>query len=227
MNRSDINCDLHSCFLCKTCLKEWLPALEKHRKNLLFRKGEKIFSEGENVKGIFFLYRGKVKIHKQWGSGKQLILHFAKEGDIFGFRGLGNEKVYPVSATALEEVVVCFVTTSFFESTLKVNHELTYKLMKFYAGELQDAEKRMGSLFHSEVKGRVAESLLLLKDQFGENAEGFINISLTKQDLASYAGTTYETYSRMISELEKQKIIKQSGKYIGILKEAKLQKLVD
>jgi len=123
--------------------------------------------------------------------------------------------------------VVCFVTTSFFESTLKVNHELTYKLMKFYAGELQDAEKRMGSLFHSEVKGRVAESLLLLKDQFGENAEGFINISLTKQDLASYAGTTYETYSRMISELEKQKIIKQSGKYIGILKEAKLEKLVD
>jgi CRP-like cAMP-binding protein len=226
MKNASNSCDLKSCFLCRNCLKEWLPAIETHKQNLLFKKGEIIFEEGNPVKGIYFLYKGKVKVHKRWGSEKQLILHFAKEGDIIGYRGLGNEKVYPVSASALEEVILCFIDIPFFEATLQVNHKLTYTLMQFYANELQYAEKRMGNLAHMEVKGRVAETLLMLKREFGQNSEGFINITLTKQDLASYAGTTYETFFRMINELEKEKIVRFSGKDIAILKEPKLQELI-
>jgi CRP-like cAMP-binding protein len=226
MKNASNSCDLNSCFLCRNCLKEWLPAIETHKQNLLFKKGEIIFEEGNPVKGIYFLYKGKVKVHKRWGSEKQLILHFAKEGDIIGYRGLGNEKVYPVSASALEEVILCFIDIPFFEATLQVNHKLTYTLMQFYANELQYAEKRMGNLAHMEVKGRVAETLLMLKREFGQNSEGFINITLTKQDLASYAGTTYETFFRMINELEKEKIVRFSGKDIAILKEPKLQELI-
>ena len=227
MKKSNKGCDLKSCFLCTGSLTEWLPALEAHRQNFIFKKGETLFSAGKPVKGIFFLYKGKVKVHTQWGSGKQLILRFAKEGDIIGYRGLGNEKVYPVSASALEEVNVCFIDNAFFETTLQVNHSLTYRFMQFYANELQNAEKRMGNLVHKEVKVRVAETLLMLKKHFGERPDGFIDIALTKQDLASYAGTTYETYSRVINELVKKKAVRQSGKYIGIRNEATLRKLTD
>jgi len=226
MKKSNKGCDLKSCFLCTNCLAEWLPALETHRQNFIFKKGETIFSEGETVKGIFFLYKGKVKVHKRWGS-KQLILHFAKPGDIIGYRGLGDEKVYPISAAALEESNLCFVDTQFFETTLQVNHALTHRLMQFYANELQHAEKRMGNLAHMDVKGRVAETLLTLKNDFGETPGGFIDIALTKQDLASYAGTTYETFSRMINELEKEKAIRQSGKDITIRNEKLLKKAMD
>lgn len=225
MKKSNKSCDLKSCFLCTGCLPEWLLPLEMHRQNFIFKKGETIFSEGDSVKGIFFLYQGKVKVHTQWGSGKQLILRFAKEGDIIGYRGLGKEKVYPVSASALENVNVCFIDNVFFETTLQVNHSLTYRFMQFYANELQDAEKRLGNLVHKEVKVRVAETLLMLKNHFGERPDGFIDILLTKQDLASYAGTTYETYSRVINELVKKKVVRQSGKDIGIRNEALLRKV--
>lgn len=226
MKKTSNSCDLKSCFLCRGCLKEWLPAIETHKQNLLFKKGEIIFEEGNPVKGIYFLYKGRVKVQKRWGKEKQLILHFAKEGDIIGYRGFVNEKVYPVSASALEEVILCFIDIPFFETTLQVNHKLTYTLMQFYANELQYAERRMGNLAHMEVKGRVAETLLMLKRDFGQNSEGFINITLTKQDLAAYAGTTYETFFRMINELEKEKIVRFSGKDIAILKESKLQELI-
>ncbi|HVZ97539.1 MAG TPA: Crp/Fnr family transcriptional regulator [Chitinophagaceae bacterium] len=226
MKKSNKPCDLKSCFLCKRCLSDWLPALENHRQNFIFKKGEKIFEEGQAVKGFYFLFRGRVKVHKKWGHDKQLILHFAREGNIIGYRGLGNEKVYPVSATALEEVNACFVGTKFFETTLSVNHELTYQLLQFYANELRHAERRMGNLVHMDVKGRVAETILMLKNDFGQKPNGFINITLTKQDLASYAGTTYETFSRMISELEKEKIVRLSGKNIGIRSESRLRKLI-
>ena len=98
--------------------------------------------------------------------------------------------------------------------------------MQFYANELQTAERRIGNLVHFDVKSRVAETLLMLKKDFSENGEGYINITLTKQDLASYAGTTYETFFRMITELEKEKIVRLSGKDIAILKEKRLEKLV-
>ncbi len=225
MKKNSISCDLNSCFLCKRCIKQWLPALENHRQNFVFKKGQSIFSEGDAVTGIYFLYQGKVKVHTKWGNGKQLIVRFAKEGDIIGYRGIGNEKVYPVSATTLEEVNVCFISTAFFETTLQVNHFLTYQFMQFYANELQEAEKRMGNLVHMDVKGRVAETLLMLRKLFGET-DGFINISLTKQDLASYAGTTYETFSRMIAELEKEKIVRQSGKNFCIVDERKFIQLI-
>jgi CRP-like cAMP-binding protein len=226
MKKADSNCNLKTCFVCRNCLKNWLPVVKANRQNFYFKKGQKIFEEGNVVKGIYFLFKGKVKVHKKWGEAKQLILHFAKEGDIIGYRGLGNQKVYPVSATALGEATLCFTDISFFEKTLQANPRLTYKLMQFYANELQTAERRIGNLVHFDVKSRVAETLLMLKKDFGENGEGYINITLTKQDLASYAGTTYETFFRMITELEKEKIVRLSGKDIAIVKEKKLEKLI-
>jgi CRP/FNR family transcriptional regulator len=224
MKKMSPACDLKSCFLCRGCVDDWLPAIEAHKQTRVFKKGTTIFSEGAPALSIYFLYKGKVKVHKQWGD-KKLIVHFAKEGEMIGYRGLGNEKIYPVTATALEDVTICSIDVSFFEATLKVNHELTYNLMQFYANELQDAERRMRDLAHMEVKGRVAETLLMLQNKFGRDKAGFINITLTKQDLSSYAGTTYETFFRMIKELTKEKVIKLSGKNISILKEAKLEAL--
>ena len=99
--------------------------------------------------------------------------------------------------------------------------------MQLYANELQHAERRIGNLIHLDVKARVAETLLMLKKDFGQNKDGFINITLTKQDLASYAGTTYETFFRMITEMAQEKIVRLYGKDIAILKEAKLEKLIE
>jgi len=222
MKKNNPACDLQSCYLCARCLPEWRTVISSRKENRRFKKGAAIFREDEPVEGIFFVYSGKVKVHKRWGSEKELIIRFAKTGDIIGYRGLGNDMVHPVSATALEDVVVCFIDLDFFETTLQVNHRLTYDLMRFYASELQEAERRMRNLVHMEVKGRIAETLLMLQECFGTNRQGFIDITLTKQDMASYAGTTYETFSRVTSELVNEKMIKVSGKNIAILKEKKL-----
>ncbi|RYD86525.1 MAG: cyclic nucleotide-binding domain-containing protein, partial [Sphingobacteriales bacterium] len=82
-------CNLSDCFLCRFCIPEWKPALAAHRENRQFKKGKPLFREGDPVTGIYFLYNGSVKIHKQWTAGKELILRFARTGDIVGHRGLG------------------------------------------------------------------------------------------------------------------------------------------
>ncbi len=217
MRKSKTGCNVNTCLLCKLCLKEWIPAVNANRKNFHYKKGEVLFNEGDEVTGIYFIYEGTVKVHKHWGNEKELIVRFAKKGDIVGHRGLGKENFYPVSATALEPVTVCFIDLDFFRASLKVNHNFIYELMMFYAKELQESEKNMRNLAHMPVKGRIAQALLALKDKFGINEEGFIDLVLSRQDLASFAGTTYETVFRILNQFMEENIITASGKDIAII----------
>ena len=216
------NCDLKTCFLCQRCLPEWLPAVQSHRRNLHFKKGELIFREGQPVTGIYFVTGGTVKVHKKWGTEKELILRFAQKGDIFGHRGLGQEAIYPISATAIEPVNACFIDLAFFQASLKVNQDFMYGLLLFFAAELQESERKMRNLAHMQVKGRIAQALLTLQEKFGRDPEGFIQLALSRQDLASLVGATYETVFRIINELVQEELIRLAGKHIAVISPAKL-----
>jgi len=217
MKKTRTGCDLKTCLLCRLCHKEWTAAIDAHRSNFKVNKGEVIFTEGDEVKGIYFVYEGTVKVHKHWGD-KELILRFAKKGAIIGHRGLGKDLVYPVSGTAIEPSTVCFVELDFFQASLKVNYEFLYELMQFFAAELKESERNMRNLAHMPVKGRILQALLTLEEKFGMTAEGFINIIISRQDLASFAGTTYETLFRVLNELSAENIIITNEKQIKILK---------
>lgn len=225
MKKSQNICDAQRCFLCEGCLKEWQPAILAHKTNLKVKKGEIIFKEGDPVTGIYFVYSGNVKVYKKWDKDKELILRFAKEGSILGHRGLGIDSTYPISAVALEPTVVCYVDAAFFEASLKVNPDFTYQLLAFFVEELKQSERKMRNLAHMSVKGRVAEALISLQCQFGESTDGFIGIDLSRQDLASYAGATYETVFRMMNELVNEQLITLSGKRIRIANYEELSKL--
>lgn len=220
-----MECDLTRCFLCRHCMPEWKAVTAERKKTQLFKKGKALFTEGEAMRGVYLLYSGVVKIHAPWMDGRELILRFARGGEVAGYRGLGGEAVYPVSATALEDTVACFVDSDFLELSLKANPSLTYTLMHLYATELQKAEKRIRDLTHREVKGRVAWALLDILEGSGMAPDGTLALKLTRQDIASYAGTTYETVFKLFTELTAAGIIKASGKDIEVVLPERLAEL--
>ena len=209
-------CDLRSCSMCKNCHPEWLKAIDVNRKLVHYKKGEMLFNEGETVRGMFFIYNGLIKVHKKWND-KELILRFAKDGAIAGHRGLGSDTIYPVSATALIATDVCFVDLDFFIGTLKVNSEYLFELMMFFAAELKESEKRMRNLAHMNTKGRICNALLTLQEKFGMDMEGNIDIDISRQDLASYTGATYETLFRLLNELTEENAISTGAKKIKVI----------
>lgn len=223
MKESKKVCNLDSCMLCRQSLREWLPAINANRKNFLFKKGELIFNEGDIAKGIYFVYEGLVKVHKKWDDEKDLIIRFAKQGDIVGHRGLGTELEYSVSATALENSVLCFLDIDFFTASLNINSRFSHALLLFFADELKESEHRMRNLAHMTVKGRLAESIINLKQKFGTDEQGNMNITLSRQNLAAYIGTAYETMFRMMNEMISDNIIIVEGKQIRVLNENALK----
>jgi len=222
MKVKKLKCDLATCSMCKGCRPEWLKAIDVNRKLIHYNKGESIFQEGGTVNGMYFIFSGLVKVHKKWSDNKELILRFAKQGAIVGHRGLGGDTIYPVSATALAASDICFVDLDFFMTTLKVNSDYLFALMMFFAAELKESEKRMRNIAHMNTKGRIGQSLLTLQDKFGTDADGYINIEISRQDLASYSGTTYETLFKMMNELAEENAIHIDSKRTKLLDEPKL-----
>ena len=210
-------CDLSSCFLCRHSQPEWHPLIALHKQTSAFRRGESLFAEGDAVNGIFFLLSGAVKMHKQWGAERELIVRFASGGDIVGLRGLGSPLAYPISATALEQTTACYIPTDFLEASFKANPALTYAVLHFYATELQRTEKRMSELTHMDVKGRIAAAIVAARDAFGADEAGNISIAISRQDIASYAGTIYETVFKVFTEWIAAGIISTEGKRMRIL----------
>lgn len=220
-------CDLKSCTLCLSCNKEWLPAIDANRKVFHLKKGELLFKEGDEVRGMFFIHSGLIKVHKRWDEEKEMILRFANKGAIVGHRGLGSDTVYPVSGTALASTEVCFIGMDFFTATLKVNPHYMYKLLMFFASELKESEKRMRNLAHMSTKGRIAYALITLQEKFGKDENGYLNIVLSRQDLASYTGTTYETLFKMMNEFSTENILRFSEKKIEIMNAKKLALVIE
>lgn len=176
------------------------------------------------MKGIYFVNKGVVKVHKQWDDEKELILRFATAGDVLGHRGIGKDTHYPISATALSPSLLCFIDLGFFEASLRTNYDFIHALLQFFAEELQDSERRMRNLAHMQVKGRVAQALLTLRDTFGAAPDGAIAFHLSRQDLASYTGTTYETVFRILNEFVRDDLIALNGKDIHLLDARRLER---
>ncbi|SFH00924.1 Crp/Fnr family transcriptional regulator [Pedobacter insulae] len=205
-----------NCFLCKHSLSEWQDMITNRATIHQFKKGQQIFSEGEQAQGFYFLHNGKVKVHKQWGPDKDLIIKIAKEGEVLGHRGIGTNEEYPVSATALENTEVCLISASFLKTTLKVNPQLTYELMLYYANELREAELNMRDLVHMDVRGRIAKVLSKLEEIFGVDEKGYIESTMSRQDISSFAGTTYETVFKVLNEFNHKQFIVLADKKIMI-----------
>jgi CRP/FNR family transcriptional regulator len=223
MKKPQHSCDLNSCLLCRHCIPEWKTAIQVHRKNLHFKKGTRIFSEGDPVHGIFFVFEGAVKVHKRWGEDKELIIRFAREGDIFGHRGFSRETLYPVSATAIEPLTTCYIDMSFFQASLRTNPTFLYELLLFFADELHLSEQKMRDLAHMPVKGRVARALFELKEKFGADGNGALRLQVTRQDLASMVGAAYETVFRIMNELTEDGSLRVNGKDIFLADESRLR----
>lgn len=220
-------CDNTECDIKRFVYPEWWPFISHFKQVYHLPKGQSIIQEGEAVEGIYFIYEGKVKVHKKWEENKDYIVRLAKTGDILGHRGFGEDLYYPISATALEASRICFIDLALFDRLLKTNTRFTYQILMFYASELKRAERRMRNLAHMDVKGRIADALLMIKAVYGFAAsnDSVLNLKMTRKDLAALAGTTYETVIRSLNKLSDQKLVEVNGKAIKLLDENGLREL--
>jgi len=188
-------------------------------------KGQMIFHEGGQPRGVYVVYSGKAKIHKLGDNDKEQITRLAKPGDLLGYRALISGDNYSASATTIEESVICFIPKTKLFEILKVNLVLTMKLMKLLCDDLATAENRIVNMVQKPVRSRVAEALLILKDTYGTEEDGkTLNVIMTREDTANFVGTSTETVIRILSDFKSQGYITQENKKITCIDIPSLEK---
>lgn len=192
----------------------------------LYKKGQVIFYEGNQPQGVYCINSGKVKIHKLGDDGKEQIVRLAKKGSVVGYRALLSEDCYYATATALENTLVCFFPKMVYLNLLMNNQQFSMKTIQMLASDLRMAEQMLTNMAQKQVRERMAEALLLLKEFFGVEEDGItINTILTREDIGNIAGTTTETSIRVLSELNTMGVIELKGRKIRIIKPKELVRI--
>ncbi len=205
-----------------------LGNLSEGKTVITYKKGQMIFYEGNHPQGLYCIYKGKVKIHKLGLDGKEQILRLAKKGNLIGYRAILSSDNYHASATALEESVICFFSKTAFQTKIAANPQLSDQIIRLLSKDLKSAEKKAMNLVQKEVRERIAETLLVLRDFLGlESDNATFTTVLTREGIGNIAGTTTETTIRVLSAFQKSKVIQLVGKKIRILNMEELVRLAN
>ncbi|MFA5619966.1 MAG: Crp/Fnr family transcriptional regulator [Weeksellaceae bacterium] len=209
----------------KNFTSDELAELSHEKKVMSFKKGELIIEENATPKGIYYLEKGTAKLFKLGFNGKEQILRFTKKGDIIGYRSILSNQPFRASATAMEDTEVCFIPEKFFLKILEFHPKFAFDVLRRIAEDLGESAETITFLAQKTVRERLAEVLILLEKKLGTDKEGFINIALTREEMANLIGTATESAIRLISEFRTDGLIEADGRRIKILERQKLIKL--
>ena len=196
-----------------------LEALKKVTLTKNFEKDKIILLEDEEGDTLFIILKGSVKVTSFSEKGKEVIYSILGEGDFFGDMSLLDGKPRSASVISIEETEMQLIRRSDFYRLLEQYPRIALKLLEELASRIRKADNRIGSLALLDVSGRVAGILVMLAEERGIRLKKQVIIKSrpTHQELANMVGTTRETVTRVLKQLEQKKYIKMSGKDVLIL----------
>src|SRR5690554_3697214 len=191
-----------------------------------FKKNELIYLEEESPKDLMCLFKGKVKIFKSGVGGRSQIIRIIRPVQYFGYRAYFAREPYVTAASAFEACTVCMIPMELIEQFLRDNDDLALFFIQMLSIDLGIADQRVVNLTQKHVRGRLAESLLFLKESYGLEEDGAtINIYLAREDLANLSNMTTSNAIRTLSNFVNEHIITIDGRKIKIIDEERLRKI--
>jgi CRP/FNR family transcriptional regulator, polysaccharide utilization system transcription regulator len=200
--------------------------IAQHHTLILIKRGKFVFKEGDKPPGMMCLASGKIKVFKEGVGGREQILKMVKQQGFIGYRAIFSDNPWQVSAKAIEDSAICVLERKTLVKILKKNGDLSLKFIKVITEELGFSNNRTVSLTQKHIRGRLAESLLVLRDTYGYEADGTtIRVSLSREDIASFSNMTTSNAIRTLSNLASEGIIEIKGRRISILEDTDLKRI--
>lgn len=188
-----------------------------------YRKGEVIFSEGDDGDGFFVVVKGRVKVLKVSPEGKEVILHVCGVGDHFGQVAVYAGRTFPAGAEALVETELLFFPRQAFLELISREPNVALSMLSVLSIRLRQLTMQVENLALKEVPGRLASYLLYLAEE--QEAPGAVTLDTSKGQLASMLGTTPETLSRIFADMSARGLIGVDRREVVLLDPEALEEL--
>lgn len=174
-----------------------------------YRRGQTIFSEGDEGNGFYVVSSGRVKIFKLSHEGKEQILHIFGSGEPFGEVPVFSGEHFPAHAETLEESKILFFPRSAFIELIKKHPSLALNMLAVLSKRLRRFTALIEDLSLKEVPGRLSAYLLYLSET--KNRSANLTLDISKTQLASLLGTIPETLSRILARMSAEDLIESDG----------------
>ena len=221
------NCIIRQFNSLRALSKEELKKVSNAKISKKIKKGDALFSEGQKLDGVYCVRNGVSKLSKLSSNGKEQIVKLTNRGEIMGQRSVIAEDYTNLGATAINDMEVCFIPKEIITTTLNTNPYFSLEVLRHMAHDLKEADDVIVNMSQKTIKQRLAEALLYLRQNYGEDENGFLLLTLSRDDYANIVGAATESLIRMLSDFKKKGLIKTEGKKIGIVNDCALKELID
>lgn len=191
----------------------------------IYRKNEPIYSEGDKPSHLLCLISGKVKIYKDGVGGRAQIVRVVNAVEYFGYRAAFSDENYVTAAAAFEPSIIATIPIDLIRQLILRNPQLGWFFVRRLAIALGKSDARTVNLTQKHIRGRLAESILFLKESYGTEEDGkTLSACLSREDMANLSNMTTSNAIRTLSTFAQEGLIAIDGRKIKILDEAALQK---
>lgn len=191
-----------------------------------FKKNEIIHYEGDKPTHMMCLIRGKVKIYKEGVGGRNQIVRILQPISYFAYRAVFAEGNYNTSACAFETSSIVMIPKEVMLKLVHQNTALAFFFIQQLSVDLGISDARQVNLTQKHIRGRLAESLIFMRDNYGLEEDGAtINVYLSREDLANLSNMTTSNAIRTLSMFVSERVIAMDGRRIKVIDEDRLRKI--
>lgn len=208
-----------------------LDSVDRRMVSLSWGEGDALFTAGEPADHLYVLAAGRAKLSRPASTGSEVVVDLLAPGDLFGALSTLGQPVYAETAWALTTTCALRIDPRSFRQVLLEHPQVGLRVLDDVACRLAEARSGMGQQSMSTVAQRVAATLLRLADKLGQERSGnqgiLLQLPLTRVDLASMAGSTPESVSRVMSQLRRDGVIDSGRRWTAVLDRDRLAAVAD
>jgi CRP/FNR family transcriptional regulator, cyclic AMP receptor protein len=192
-----------------------------------FPAATRVFHEGDHSDACYIVRSGSFRVTREHSDGRAITLATLGPGDIFGELAMLDGEVRSASVESLEDSELLALPAGEVRALLARHPEITVKLVAALVRRLRSANERISRQSFQTVPSRVAGVLTQLVAEEGEGGEGGeVTIRMNQADLAQLAGTSRESVSRFLADLERAGVVRPGRGRVTVLEPAKLRNYI-
>jgi CRP/FNR family transcriptional regulator, cyclic AMP receptor protein len=193
-----------------------------------FPAGTRVFHEGDDSDACYIVKDGSFRVTREHSDGRAITLATLGPGEIFGELAMLDGDQRSASAEALTDGDLLALPANDVRALLARHPEISLKLVAGLVRRLRAANVRLSRQSFQTVPSRVAGILAQLsrEAQDGEGEDAEVTIRMNQTDLAQLAGTSRESVSRFLAELERAGVVRSGRGRVTVLDPPKLRNYI-
>lgn len=178
-------------------------AIRSFETQLRINAGDTVFHEGDDAIYFYKVVSGSLRLVKAVADGHRQICDFNLAGDLIGF---SNSDEHEFTAEAIQDCTLLRYRRKDINTLIRSDAGFACELQALTAKGLSSAYAHMVRLCHRSAHDRLAWFLLSMSER-AEKDDGWLELPMTRVDIADYLGLAHETVSRAFTQLKKSRAI--------------------